>query len=99
MFAKLIAIIVFATVLGAVVLGLRQHRLETMHEMTRQHQRVDDMRQALWQLQDRIAEDCQPARLRQAIDAAGLELEPMTPLATDRQSRWMVSTGDHGAGN
>ena len=80
MYARILAIILLSAVLGVAVLGFRQRRLETMYEMTRLHQRVDDMRREMWRLQGRIAEDCQPARLREAIEAIGLELEPMTPL-------------------
>lgn len=94
MYPKLLAIIVFSALMGVMVLGFRQRRLETMHEMTRLHQSVDDMRREMWRLQGRIAEDCQPARLREAIEATGLELEPMTPLDAGTGPLHMIEAFD-----
>ena len=63
--------------LAAALLGLRQQRLQMQHEMTRMHGRMDAARQQTWDLQVRIAEGTQPLVLQEALQRAGLELEPL----------------------
>ncbi len=81
MYPKVIAAIVSATLLGAMLLSLRQHRLETMHEMTALHSRVSRVRQSTWDRQVHIAQSLEPSRLRDAVARAELDLEPITPLS------------------
>ncbi len=78
MFLKMIAVIVFALLLGAVLLGLRQHRLDTMHAMTAMHSRINQLRESMWTTQSRIARHLEPSELRGAIERAQLDLEPIT---------------------
>ena len=82
MFAKMFAVILSVVLLGMVLLNLRQQRLDAMHDMASLHQRVNQLRTAMWDSQTRIAEQMQPTRLRQAIQRAGLELEPLGPIST-----------------
>jgi cell division protein FtsL len=84
MLTKLIAVVVIVTVLAAVLLGLRQQRLQMMHEMARTHSQINTARQDVWDLQVRIAERMEPEFLRAAIQRAGLELEPITPSDVPR---------------
>lgn len=79
MLAKMITVVVFAAAVGAVLLGLRQQRLQLMHEMTRMHAQMNGSRQDTWDLQVKIAERTQPTELREAITRLNLELEPITP--------------------
>lgn len=79
MLARLITVVVFATAVAAVLLGLRQQRLQVMHEMAQLHAQINEDRQAMWDLQVRIAERMQPEALHEAIARAGLEVEPITP--------------------
>lgn len=81
MFPKLFVAIVFAAAVGAALLGLRQHRLELMHDMVRVHREMDAVRQQTWDVQVRIAEQLEPEALRQAIEQADLSLEPAAPPA------------------
>ncbi|MFA9478355.1 hypothetical protein ACERK3_08605 [Phycisphaerales bacterium AB-hyl4] len=81
MFPKLFVAIVFAAAIGAVLLGLRQHRLEMMHDMVRVHREMDAVRQQTWDLQVRIAERLEPEALRDAVERADLSLEPAVPPA------------------
>ncbi|MEX0655683.1 MAG: hypothetical protein WD534_16420 [Phycisphaeraceae bacterium] len=81
MYPKLFVAIVFAVVIGAVLLGMRQQRLEAMHEMVRMHREMDAIRQQTWDLQVRIAGELEPELLREAVERANLTLEPATPPA------------------
>ena len=83
MYLKVIAAIVSATLLGAILLSLRQHRLEAMHEITALHSRVSQIRQSTWDRQVHIAHRLEPSRLRDAIARAELDLEPITPLSPE----------------
>ena len=86
MLAKMITVVVFAAAVGAVLLGLRQQRLQLMHEMARMHAQMNRNRQDTWDLQVKIAEKTQPTELREAIARLNLELEPITP--SDPNSTW-----------
>lgn len=79
MLPKLIAVVVFATAVAAVLLGLRQQRLEMMNEMARMHGEINTSRQDVWDLQVKIAERMEPEALNAAIARVGLQLEPITP--------------------
>jgi cell division protein FtsL len=76
MFAKLLTALVFTVVIGACIFNLRQQRLELMHEVTGLHRQMNRDRQATWDKQVRIAELTQPETLRQALQRAGMEMEP-----------------------
>ncbi|MCE9592217.1 MAG: hypothetical protein K8S99_17060 [Planctomycetes bacterium] len=82
-FTKSLAIITFATVIAVLLLGFRQQRLATMHEMARLHSKMNQSRQTMWDMQVRIADRLDPARLTQAVDRAKLRLEPSTPGAAE----------------
>lgn len=71
------AVLVFTAALGAGLLSLRQQRLETMHEMARLHEAMDESRQRVWGLQVEVAERIEPAELRRALERARLILEPV----------------------
>lgn len=81
MLTKLLAVVVCATMVMAVLLGLRQERLRMMHEMARLHSKINASRQEVWDLQVKIAERMEPEFLRAAIARADLQLEPITPDA------------------
>ena len=81
MYAKLFVTVLAATALGAAVLGLRQQRLQTMHEMAELHADMDRTRRETWNLQIQIGERVEPDRLREAIDRNQLVMEPSTRAA------------------
>jgi hypothetical protein len=84
---KYLALIVFGVVVGATAMSIRQHRLETSHEMVRLFRQINQHRQSLWALQARIANNIDPTSLHQAIERAQLDLEPWTtPPEADRTS-------------
>ena len=77
--AKLLILILFATVVAAMLLAMRQERFEAMHEMATLHQQMDRQRQSMWKLQARIADAADPPALLHAIERTELALEPVTP--------------------
>lgn len=81
MLAKLIMVVVFAAAIGAVLLGLRQQRLQMSHEMAKMHAKINKARQETWDMQVRISERMEPEALKEAIERAKLDLEPITPGA------------------
>lgn len=81
MYAKWLAMIVFATALAGALLTFRQQRFEAMNAMAREHTRINHARQQMWDLQVRIADKMQPMALEQAIRRSELNLEPQTPGA------------------
>ena len=86
MFLKMLAVILSATLLGAMLLDMRQQRLEAMHEMAELHSRISQLRTSMWNLQGRIASKVEPQQLRAAIERAGLNLEPITPAVPQRRT-------------
>jgi hypothetical protein len=76
MFAKLLITVLFATAIGAALLGLRQQRMENMHEITRLHNQMDQLRRQTWDLQVRIAAGITPQALEQAVDRGDWLMEP-----------------------
>ena len=79
MFFKCAIAIIIAAVTGAMLLGLRQQRFETMHNMAKIHSGMNSTRQTMWNLQTRVAGHIQPARLQEAITQANLPFETFTP--------------------
>lgn len=87
MFLKGLAVIGFIVGIAVVLLGMRQERLASMHEMARLHSRMNHSRQAMWDLQVRVAGKTEPTRLTEALERAKLRLEPATPGAAAALSR------------
>ena len=67
MFPKLLLIILIAALTAAVLLGLRQQRLERAHQMSQVHERLNQHHQALWQLRSDIASRCRPEEVHQLV--------------------------------
>ena len=83
MFPKLTLVIVLTAGIGAALLGLRQQRLALMHEMAKLHQQMLQDRQATWDLQVRNNTELAPRQLKMAIEQAGLDLVPITPVQVE----------------
>lgn len=88
---KYAALIVFAVVVASILLSLRQHRLETAHDMARLYDEIHRHRQSLWRLQTQIATGLQPAQLHSAIERAQLQLEPWTTTPPPPAPQAMVA--------
>jgi hypothetical protein len=92
MYAKWLAMIVFAAAVAGALLTFRQQRFEAMNAMAREHGRINRAKQQMWDLQVRIADKMQPMALEQAIHRNRLELEPQVPQAVSNQSQASVDT-------
>ena len=77
--AKLLTLILFATVVGAMLLHMRQRRFEAMHDMATLHRQMDGQRQSMWKLQSQIADAADPPSLLSALERTKLALEPVAP--------------------
>lgn len=95
MFAKLITVVVLTTAVAASLLGLRQQRLQIMHETAQLHAQIDRRRLQTWDLQVRINERMNPPALRKAIERIALDLEPITPDGPVKTARRIV-LAEHG---
>src|SRR5689334_17146010 len=87
MFIKGLAVIIFVVGIAVVLLGMRQERLASMHEMARLHAQMNRSRQAMWDRQVRVADKTEPKKLTQALERAKLRLEPATPGAAEAMAR------------
>src|SRR5262245_37206571 len=94
MFARTLVVIVCATAIGVGLLGMRQQRLTTMHEMARLRDQMDESRKGTWDMQVRIAARMDPPKLAKAIERAKLRLEPTTPNAV-RNTQLTAAAGGH----
>jgi len=77
-FPVMIALVLFAILLGMSLFVLRQQRLHLMNQVAVVYGQIQRSRQELWDLQVRIAEQAQPQKLREAIWRTRLDLEPAT---------------------
>ena len=75
MYAKLWVVVTSLAAISVALLGLRQKRLEVMHEIAVLNRQMNSDRQQMWDLQVRVAQDVSPPRLETAIDRCGLLLE------------------------
>lgn len=90
MFTRLLFLILTFALIGAVLLDLRQRRIDAMHDMALLHKNMRQQREALWQNQFHIAERVRPDELTDAIERAGLDLEPINPAEV--QDAWQTQT-------
>lgn len=71
MFAKLLFIIVVAGAVFCALLVIRQHRIDTVHDMSVIHQRLQRHERTLWELRSEIAKRCRPSQVRLAMNQIG----------------------------
>lgn len=90
MFTRLLLLILAFALIGAVLLDLRQRRIDAMHDMALLHKQMRETREDLWQNQYHIAERVRPDALHDAIERVGLELEPINPA--EAKEDWQVQT-------
>ena len=74
--AKLAFLIVAFTVITTGLLALRHERIRTAHHIMLEHQRINNARQGMWDMQVRIADHATPRALEAAIIRARIDLEP-----------------------
>lgn len=77
MFPKLALSLIVATAIGAALLGLRQQRVQTVSRMAALHAAMNSTRQTMWDTQVRIAQHANPQQLKEALQRAGVAVEPI----------------------
>ncbi len=71
MLAKLTLIIIAAGATACALLVNRQHRIDTVNEMTAVHQRIVEQEQSLWRLRREITRHTRPDQIKGHVDARG----------------------------
>jgi len=74
---RLLFVVIGLTAIGAGLLGLRQEQINDRHTIAATHAAMRADREAIKDMQIRIAEQTQPEALREAIERAQLRLEPI----------------------
>lgn len=61
MFAKLLTLIIIAGLTALALLLTRQAQIDTVHDITKLHHRIQQQRHAAWSLRNEIANACRPS--------------------------------------
>jgi len=75
---RYLAVVVLLSAVGAGLLGLRQQQLNDKHAMAQSHAQMKDAREDIKDLQVRIAKMTRPEALKDAIERAELQVEPIS---------------------
>src|SRR4029453_19300371 len=77
MFPKLLIIIIFVGATACALLVIRQHRIDTFHEISSVHHRLLAHDRTLWELRGEIAERCRPSQVRLVMNRVGGDWAPI----------------------
>ena len=81
-YLRAMTLILFAAAIGAALVSMRQQGIEAARQITHTHRQLHRVRQSLWEVQTRAADQLRPAALEHRLRVAGLNLEPLsTPPA------------------
>lgn len=85
---RYLAVVILLSTVGAGLLGLRQQQLNDKHAMAESHAEMKEAREHIKDLQVRIAKMTRPEALKDAIDRADLQVEPISrrPAAEDAEN-------------
>ena len=61
MFAKLLTLIIVAGLTALALLLTRQEQIDTVHDITQLHHRIQQQRHAVWSIRNEIARACRPS--------------------------------------
>jgi len=75
---RYLAAVILLSAIGAGLLGLRQQQLNDKHAMAQSHAQMKDDRELIKDLQVRIARLTRPEALRDAIERARLDMQPIS---------------------
>lgn len=75
---RYLAVVLLLSAIGAGLLGLRQQQLNDKHAVAESHTQMKLDREAIKDLQVRIAKRTTPEALQAMIEGADLRLEPIT---------------------
>lgn len=76
---KLLVALISGLVVAAVMLQMRQQRLELSHECSRLHEQIEDAQIRLWNQQLQIATYTTPNAIRQTVKHYDISLVPSKP--------------------
>ena len=91
---KLLLCLIFAVVIAAVMLQLRQQRLELDHQANMLHNSIEAQQAKLWSQQLQIAVYTAPNAISKTVGDKNLKLVPQSPQHVG-PSNWM-DAGDSG---
>lgn|GEM_PF-3289526 len=80
MWLKATVCVMLAVAIAMSLLAFRQRRIDQMHHIAAHHREMRQARQNLWELQVQIANELKPAAIKDSVQQAGLELEPVIPV-------------------
>lgn len=75
---RYLVVVILLSAVGAGLLGLRQQQLNDKHAMAEAHAQMKLDREQIKDLQVRIAKMTRPEALKQAIERARLDVEPIS---------------------
>ena len=75
---RYLVVVILLSAVGAGLLGLRQQQLNDKHAMAHSHAEMKEGREHIKDLQVRIARMTRPQALKQAIERARLNVEPIS---------------------
>jgi cell division protein FtsL len=90
---KLLLTLTFALVLAAVLLGLRQQRLELNYQTNDLHDEIRASQAKLWQQQLLIAQYTAPNAISKTVGEHDLNMVPAAPLPP-KEARWIDPKDD-----
>lgn len=90
MFYKLLAITLGFGLTAAMLLVIRQQRIDIAHEMARTHQRLIEYQTQLWRLRADVVRRCRPEDVREAVEQSEhtwqqMPLPPAPPQSRNEQ--------------
>lgn len=91
---RYLAVVLLLTAIGAGLLGMRQQQLNDKHAIAEHHAQMKLDREAIKDLQVRIARRTTPQALRDAIERAQLDLVPITSRSGQTQAAAEPNTTD-----
>jgi cell division protein FtsL len=93
---KLLLCIFCCAILGALLLQLRQQRLELNFQTNRLHNQIEQSQAKLWNQQLQIAVYTAPNAISETVGKRELKMVPQTPLPAQK-ANWLDASADPNA--
>ncbi len=90
---KLLICIFCCTLLGAIMIELRQQRLELNFQSNRLHNQIEQSQSKLWNQQLQIAVYTAPNAISETVGKRDLKMVPQTPLPAEK-ANWIDPNND-----
>lgn len=99
MFAKLFITILALGCIAAVLLVLRQQRIDLAHEMAESHQRLVEQETEVWRLRAEVVSRCRPEDIRRAVEQSDQTWTdiPQRPAPTEPTASSVAGGNDSNA--